>query len=245
TREQLTTLSISEVSGLDGATDTMTAFATPEALASEAHVGATAITAWSVETQELARTSVFDRLRGTTTGNFLTRTAVVLASIGGGSAIAGATAGEALAARAHNANHQAGSAGIVVGKSIDGVIIGATPAQLRHDIGSPAYTRGKSVWQYGKNSIGAIVSFGKGHVTGVWTPDKHLKTNKGIGVGSSVSEVEKAYPKAKCTPGAGPTGGSKSLACVIKAGHGQQAVETIFDFAFRSEGVEEVAIDRA
>ncbi len=109
TREQLIALSISEVSGLGVAPETMTAFATPEASASETqetYIGATAITAGPVETQESAHNSVLDRLRGTAVGKFLTRTAVVLAGIGGGSAIAGSTAGEALAAQGHHRHGQ-------------------------------------------------------------------------------------------------------------------------------------------
>jgi hypothetical protein len=140
---------------------------------------------------------------------------------------------------------EAASVKIVPGKSIDGVSIGQTPAQVMGEIGPAGFTRppidGTTVWEYA-SPVFLTATFSKGHLKGMFTGNQKFRTSKGVGVGSSPEAVKKAYPEAKCTSGAGP-GGDKSLACVLKTKSSNGLVETSFEFATQSAGVEDVDID--
>lgn len=135
---------------------------------------------------------------------------------------------------------------IVPGESIDGVSIGQTPTQVTQEVGVSPFQRppsdGETVWEY-PSPLFLSVSFTDGHLSGMFTTNERFRTSKGVGVGSSPKQVEKAYPEAKCTSGAGP-GGPQSLACILESGHGSSKIETAFEFTTRAEGVEEVDIDR-
>lgn len=136
-------------------------------------------------------------------------------------------------------------AGVVPGLGIDGANIGATPDQVKKDLGKPIrslHNRGETILNYA-SPLYMTITFSKGHLNGVLTSSKQLKTSKGVGVGSSPEAVKGAYPQAKCTPGAGP-GGPQSLACIIKSKLGSSTVETAFEFTTPAAGVEEIDIDK-
>jgi hypothetical protein len=130
---------------------------------------------------------------------------------------------------------------IVVGQSIDGVKLGESEAQVMTTLGAPTYKTpegAETSWGYPKTLEGRV-GFKAGQVVGLWTLSKHQKTSKGVGPGSSLAQVKRAYPKAKCS--AGPFG-PKSLICVLKSKYQGRAVETSLPFFTRSAGVREVDI---
>jgi hypothetical protein len=92
---------------------------------------------------------------------------------------------------------------IVFGQSIAGVKLGASKAQVRAAMGKPESTAGRgSSWTYlGKGHVELlIVGFGKRPNTVVvldtWSTTE--RTKKGIGPGSTVPELRKAYPQVLC-----------------------------------------------
>jgi outer membrane protein assembly factor BamE (lipoprotein component of BamABCDE complex) len=94
---------------------------------------------------------------------------------------------------------EARGAGIVPGKSIDGVAFGDTESQVEKILGKPSRQQAFSnitIFDYG--SIDGTVDFGhsNGKVDGLQTFSKKFRTSKGIHVGSALAEVHKAYPKA-------------------------------------------------
>jgi hypothetical protein len=131
---------------------------------------------------------------------------------------------------------------IVLGQSIAGVKLGESEAQVTATLGAPAYKmpEGQNTsWGYPKGLEGRIGFDHSAHVNSMWTLSRHQKTNKGIGPGSSLKQLRKAYPAVKCATGPfGPT----SLICVLKSRHGGRTVETTFPFFTRSAGVREVEI---
>lgn len=136
---------------------------------------------------------------------------------------------------------------IVVGQSIAGVKLGNTEAQVTQVLGSPSLmqppdSQGVTAWNYVKPPLLGVVSFTNGGVSGMWTGSKHQKTSKGVGPGSSLAQVRKAYPKAKCSTG---PFGPKSLICTLKSKYGGRTVETTFPFFTRAMGAREVDIDFA
>lgn len=132
---------------------------------------------------------------------------------------------------------------IIVGQSIDGVKLGESEAQVISTLGVPTYKmpgrEGESSWGYPKTLEGRIGFDKQLQVDGMWTISRHQKTNKGIGPGSSLAQVKKAYPKVKCSTG---PFGPKSLICTLKSKLGGRAVETAFPFYTRAMGVREVDI---
>jgi hypothetical protein len=135
-------------------------------------------------------------------------------------------------------------ASIVVGKSIDGVRLGDTEAQVRKALGEPSYTmppdyRGESSWGYPKTLEGRVGFDRQGRVNGMWTISRKQRTSKGIGPGSSLVLVRKAYPAVVCATG---PFGPQSLLCTLKSRYHGRIVETSFPFFTRSAGVREVNI---
>jgi hypothetical protein len=145
----------------------------------------------------------------------------------------------------------AAQATIVVGQGIAGINIGETPAQVEGVLGSPTFkqppSQGLTAWDYHKSPLDLQVDFTNERITGMWTAAKQQRTNKGIGLDSSPAQVRKAYPKAKCTLGAGPGAGSgeQSLACVLKSQYHGRTVETSFEWRNKKEAMEEIDIDAA
>jgi len=114
---------------------------------------------------------------------------------------------------------------IVIGQGIAGVNIGDTEAQVQHIVGRPTTTykpaRGVAGWQYTHGPL-SEVEFDKGRVFYVLTGRTDQKTSKGIGVGSSVAAVRRAYPSARCTSG------STYVFCDIKTHSHGKIVTTRF-----------------
>jgi hypothetical protein len=142
----------------------------------------------------------------------------------------------------------AAEAKIVVGQGIAGVKIGQTPTQVEGMLGSPTFKQPPSqaltAWDYHRSPLDLQVDFTHGHVSGMWTAAKQQRTSKGISIGSSPAQVRRAYPKAKCTPGAGPAPGpgEESLACVVKSRYHGQTVETAFEWRNKNSAMEEIDI---
>jgi hypothetical protein len=138
-------------------------------------------------------------------------------------------------------------ANIVIGQSIAGLKLGSSEAQIIKILGQPTLKQqpdyqGNVEWNYAKPPLLGALGLTHGRLNGMWTSSKRQKTSKGIGVGSSVAQVRKAYPKAKCSTG---PFGPKSLICVLKTKYEGRVVETAFPFYTRSMGAREVDIDFA
>ena len=140
----------------------------------------------------------------------------------------------------------AAGAKIVVGQSIAGITLGESQAQVKAQLGPPTLEqppdyRGNVEWNYDKPPLLGAMSFAaNGELIGMWTSSRHQKTNKGIGPGSSLAQVRRAYSKAKCSTG---PFGPKSLICVLRSKYHGRTVETAFPFFTRSMGAREVDIN--
>lgn len=138
----------------------------------------------------------------------------------------------------------AASANIVIGQSIDGIKLGETQAQVQQQLGPPGYKEpgNENVWGYPTTFEGRIGFDTTLHVGGMWTLSQKQKTNKGIGPGSSLAKLRKAYPQVKCATG---PFGPKSLICTLKSKYEGRVVETTFPLFTRAMGVREVNISFA
>ena len=102
-------------------------------------------------------------------------------------------------------NGSVADAQVVIGKSIGGIRLGETKAQVRKARGAPTKSRAFRGYhgQYGRGTDWSykrlLVTFSsKGRVRGIDTTLKTEKTTKGIGVGSTIDEVKAAYPAVRC-----------------------------------------------
>jgi hypothetical protein len=137
------------------------------------------------------------------------------------------------------------NAKVILGQSIAGVKLGESQSQVTAQLGTPTLmqppaTNGSVEWNYAKAPLfGAVTFAASGELIGLWTISKRQKTAQGVGVGSSLSQVKKAYPKVKCVTG---PFGPKSLICTLKSKLGGRVVETDFPFFTRAMGAREVGI---
>jgi hypothetical protein len=137
---------------------------------------------------------------------------------------------------------------IVIGQGIAGVSIGQSPTQVEGVLGSPTFkqpsSQGLTAWDYHKSPLDLQVDFTGGSVIGMWTAAPQQRTSKGIGIDSSPAEVRKAYPKTKCTPGAGPQPGpgEQSLTCVVRSRYHGKIVKTYFEWRNEHKAMEEIDI---
>jgi hypothetical protein len=135
---------------------------------------------------------------------------------------------------------------IVVGRGIDRVWLNDTPSQVSLVLGKPdqanTYPQG-TVWYFNKHGHALVVGFNHHHrVTGVYTGNRREKTNRGVGPGSSLASVRKAYPHIKCSA-PGSTGlGPKAQICTLKSRFVHHRVVTSFSFQTPTKGYE-VSID--
>jgi outer membrane protein assembly factor BamE (lipoprotein component of BamABCDE complex) len=121
---------------------------------------------------------------------------------------------------------------IVIGQSIGGVKLGETQPQVQATLGQPSgvNTAGNqgSAWFYSTKEIN--VGFSPGlTVDSLVSFSPKQKTDKGIGAGSSLQAMRKAYPQAKCkstTVQFGP--GSEQ--CTIKTRYQGKPVLTFLNF---------------
>lgn len=106
------------------------------------------------------------------------------------------------------------SARIVIGQGIAGIKLGQSGTQVRKILGKPSYVQPPG-WGYG-NPLGGWIGFdSKQRVNDIWTTSKYQRTNKGIGPGSSIGAVRRAYPKVQCYRHAGRW----RLLCVLRSRH--------------------------
>jgi hypothetical protein len=137
---------------------------------------------------------------------------------------------------------------IVIGQGVAGVSIGQSPAQVEGVLGSPTFkqppSQGLTAWDYHKSPLDLQVDFTGGSVIGMWTTAPQQRTSKGISIDSTPAEVRKAYPKTKCTPGAGPQPGpgEQSLACVVRSRYHGKIVKTYFEWRNDRKAMEEIDI---
>jgi hypothetical protein len=134
---------------------------------------------------------------------------------------------------------------IIVGRSIAGVALGASEAQVTQTLGAPTLRQppdveGNIEWNYAKPPLLGALGLRNGSVIGLWTSSRRQKTAKGVGPGSSLAQVRHAYPKATCSTG---PFGPKAVACTLYSTDGGRGVETIFMFFTRSMPAREVDLD--
>ena len=188
--------------------------------------------------------TVFDRLRGAfsrvveyvgdVSDRIPTPSAWAAARVGAGT-LALVGGGDALASTAN--------AKIVVGQSINGVKLGETQPQVQAALGQPASTNSVgnqgSAWFYSdRSSVGFNTAL---TVDSLVTYSSKQKTNKDIGVGSSLKATRKAYPKVKCESSAAFLGPG-SAQCTIKTNYGGKPVLTVIDFR-KPNAAEEVDVE--
>jgi hypothetical protein len=135
-------------------------------------------------------------------------------------------------------------ASIIPGQSIDGIKLGDTQAQVEQLLGpsTPTPIPSKSVLYYDPPLPfdGNISLDLQGNVNGMNTNTSRFKTSKGIHVGSPLSAVRKAYPKAK--KGSTPLGPDYTL----KSSYNGQPVYTFFytePQRYGGHGVAQIEID--
>ncbi|MFZ1154493.1 MAG: hypothetical protein WAN93_06270 [Solirubrobacteraceae bacterium] len=136
---------------------------------------------------------------------------------------------------------------IVIGQGVAGVKLGQSQTQVEAAIGAPGLKEapdfeGVTSWAYPKGLEGTVSFDSKLQVSGMWTASKRQKTSKGVGPGSSLAQVRRAYPKASCSTG---PFGPKSLSCKLKSKDNDHVVETSFLFFTRTMGAREVDIGLA
>ena len=153
---------------------------------------------------------------------------------------------------------QVATARVVVGASIDGVTQGATEAQVEALLGKPkpcteyCASSNPNEWSYGGGFDG-IITFSGALVHSMWTGAGAQRTSKGIhpmittangllaphGRGSSLREVKRAYPKAKCVQ-LSHSGGFAT--CQLTSRYMGRKVETAFLIKAASAGLAEIQI---
>jgi hypothetical protein len=130
------------------------------------------------------------------------------------------------------------SASIVIGRSIAGVKLGDSKAQVKRALGVPLPSSSSTDLLY-PSSVGLRITLKRSHVEGMLSISKKQKTDKGITIGSSRAALKAAYPQASCL--AGPLGPS-SLYCAVTASvHGRKSY-TSFLFSTPSGGVSEIEL---
>jgi hypothetical protein len=121
-------------------------------------------------------------------------------------------------------------ANVILGKSIDGVSLGTSQAQVERTLGKPSHVEGPfaggiTAWSYGGALKGTISFNSELRVEDVATRSPKQKTSKGIGVGASLSAFRHDYPKANCH-----RQGVFNPLCEITTGSGAHKVATTFYF---------------
>ncbi|MGO9976528.1 MAG: hypothetical protein ACLP01_27705 [Solirubrobacteraceae bacterium] len=131
------------------------------------------------------------------------------------------------------------SGAIVVGRGIDGVQLRQTKAQVESRLGVFPCDCDRIVWSYvgfagAQSPVSGVEFTESGVVNEVFAigsrTENHLTTARGVGLGSTLSSVERAYKSAGCSlvPGAKATGGPPSGRCAIVTRLGVYDADTVF-----------------
>jgi hypothetical protein len=141
-------------------------------------------------------------------------------------------------------------ANIVLGQSIAGVKLGDSQARVKALLGKPSACRpacGPKAheWSYTRGFEGVITFDTHGHVHSLWTGSSHQATSTGIHPGaigkpgSSVADIKRAYPAAKCEEL--PNSGGFTTCDLFSHLHGHK-VDTDFLIKAASFGVAEITV---
>jgi hypothetical protein len=151
-----------------------------------------------------------------------------------------------------------GSRGIVLGRGIDGVQLGQTKDQVRSRLGAPPCGCDSDFWLYGGSGysrpIVAGVGFGRnGGVDEVFAygsrTENHLVAAGGVGLGSPLTSVPKAYKTAQCyfVSASRSKSAPEDGRCVIVSRLGQSDADSTFIAGAGDDSVlgaiNEVAVD--
>jgi len=105
---------------------------------------------------------------------------------------------------------------------------------VREALGNPRRVVAPS-WIYGAPLRGRV-SFVSRHVDDVWTRSRRQRTKRGIGPGSTLRAVKRAYPKVRCHSRAGRWDALCALSSRTNRGH----IDTNFLFDGRRVAVVDV-----
>lgn len=115
-------------------------------------------------------------------------------------------------------------AAIVPGRSVAGVQLGATTAQVRATLGAP--DPGSNILNYRYiRTRGLGVYFIAGKAYEITVVKGAQATAKGIGIGSTKAAVTRAYPKAAC---ARAVTGVRTFECTLPGRLAGRATRTVF-----------------
>ena len=129
----------------------------------------------------------------------------------------------------------AGSKGrIIEGRKVGPVKLGMTKSQVRQRFGKPDET-GEGSWRYVKRQL--RIGFGKNNrLSEVIVFKRNFVTRKGIGIGSRLAAVRRAYPGAKCFFKEGEVPGAP--VCALRSRLNGKRTETYFRFFSRKQEYE-------
>lgn len=136
------------------------------------------------------------------------------------------------------------SAGIVPGRSIAGVKVGDSKAQVRKVLGKPSsvkrYGGSAAIWRY-RGPLRGYLLLDKPHgVALITTRSRKQRTRTGVGPGVSYAKTIKKYPKARCSGG---TSGPKSRTCRLITKFRGRRVATYFIFKAKKSPMSEVDLE--
>jgi hypothetical protein len=115
---------------------------------------------------------------------------------------------------------------ILPGHGIARVDVGFSATHVRHLLGRP-HKVVPPTWVYGAPLKGRVGFNHRYRVNDVWTKSLRQKTPKGIGPGSSLRAMRRAYPHARCHAS---KRGPRRI-CTLTARHGRHRINT--DFLFK------------
>ncbi len=166
---------------------------------------------------------------GSTLSRALVALIAFIALVAGGSAVASPT-----------------SHVIIVGRGIDGVALGQTKAQVKRRLGDDCFCSMES-WiysgvGYGTPPVGGVDFTPNGDVSEVFAfgsrTHNHLTTSTGVGLGSTLASVERAYKSARCYFLLAPMkNGPKNGRCVIVSRLGDSDAATMFAAGTGSDAI--------
>jgi hypothetical protein len=151
---------------------------------------------------------------------------VIVASAAAVVAIVGTTSG-ALSRQSNRRPSRSGGHGrsshrIVVGRGIAGVQLGDSRQTVATILGNPSAVA-PPYWEY-HSPLKGRVALEQDKVTDIWTQATAEKTTRGIGPGTSVLRLRRAYPETRCYTAPHKT----EAICVLRASNHRRSVETDF-----------------